>query len=349
LPAMGDAIRIHGHAFEARIYAEDPARDFAPSIGRLTALHLPADSDGVRVDSGVREGDRISVHYDPMIAKLICHGDSRAEALGKLQRALADCQAAGVATNLDLLSRIATHPQFAAGRIDTGFIARHAKTLMRANMSPPARILALATLGVLAVEASDAARVAALSTDPYSPWHERDGWWLNASFTRVIDFHTDNASHSVEVAPAGSAWHISVGGETFEGSATLDEYGLLTARLSDLVLHVRFQLLDRDVSLRIDSETWHLTLPDPVAAAEAESESGGRLSAPIPGQVTAVHAAIGTHVIRGELLVVMEAMKTVFRLTAPADGQIADVTCRAGDMVEEGQVLVSFAEEKAEA
>ncbi|HJS85487.1 MAG TPA: acetyl-CoA carboxylase biotin carboxylase subunit, partial [Acetobacteraceae bacterium] len=141
LPASGDAIRLRGHAIEARLYAEDPARDFAPSVGRIVALRLP-QGEGVRVDAGVRAGDAVSVHYDAMIAKVICHGATREEALARLRRALAETEIAGVASNLDLLARIAAHPAFAAGGIDTGFIGREAASLLAPQRPPPPDVLA---------------------------------------------------------------------------------------------------------------------------------------------------------------------------------------------------------------
>ncbi|WP_048862491.1 acetyl-CoA carboxylase biotin carboxylase subunit, partial [Acidisphaera rubrifaciens] len=134
LPLAQDAITRHGHAFEARVYAEDPARDYAPSIGRITAFNAPRDI--ARVDAGVEAGDTVSVHYDAMIAKVIVHAPTRAEALGRLHAALLATDVAGVTTNLDLLARIAAHPDFAAGGIDTGFIAREAATLL-APAPPP--------------------------------------------------------------------------------------------------------------------------------------------------------------------------------------------------------------------
>ena len=213
LPAEGDAIRIHGHAFEARLYAEDPARDFAPSIGRIQALHLP---DTVRVDTGVRQGDEISIHYDPMIAKLICHAATRDQALGMLRRALAECQVAGVATNLDLLGRIAAHPDFAAGPIDTGFIARNADVLLRANTDPSPEVLALAALGVVAAQAEQARGAALASVDPHSPWHATDGWWLNASVDRVLEFHADPPT-IVRLHPASAGWQLVIGRRNLHG------------------------------------------------------------------------------------------------------------------------------------
>jgi 3-methylcrotonyl-CoA carboxylase alpha subunit len=137
LSAAQSAITLTGHAIEARIYAEDPARDFAPSVGRLALFQTPIETDGVRVDTGFATGDTVSIHYDAMLAKLICYGSTRDAALRRMAQALADCSVAGVASNLDLLRRIVTHPDFAAGGIDTGFIAREGATLLAPQTTPP--------------------------------------------------------------------------------------------------------------------------------------------------------------------------------------------------------------------
>ena len=162
LPASQAEIRLNGHAFEARIYAEDPARDYAPSIGRLSLFHMP---DDVRVDTGFATGDSVSIHYDAMLAKVICHGPDRSTALRTLKRALDACDVVGVVTNLDLLGRIAGHPDFAAGGIDTGFIAREANTLLAGQGTPPAEVLAAMALAELRAEADAASDAAAASSE----------------------------------------------------------------------------------------------------------------------------------------------------------------------------------------
>ncbi|MGH7152552.1 MAG: acetyl-CoA carboxylase biotin carboxylase subunit, partial [Acetobacteraceae bacterium] len=174
LPVPQSDIRVNGHAIETRLYAEDPSRDFAPSIGRIASLRLPA-GDGIRVDSGFRAGDTITVHYDAMIGKLICHGPTREAACDLLRRALEQTDIAGVANNLDLLHRIVAHPQFTAGGVDTGFIARHAGELLASRGTPPPAVLAIAALGVLNGEAEATSRAAAISADPASPWNMRTG------------------------------------------------------------------------------------------------------------------------------------------------------------------------------
>ena len=340
LPALQDEIRLNGHAIEARLYAEDPARDFAPSIGRITRLHLP-DGEGVRVDAGVRAGDAVSVHYDAMLGKVICHGASRDEALSRLRRALAETEIAGIVSNLDLLSRIAAHPAFAAGGIDTGFIARHADTLLAPQREPPAEALVVAALGVLAVEA----RSQQPPGDPHSPWNARDGWWLNATRARTLAFSVGDAAYPVVVRPAPSGWALDAGGASFTGAASFAPDDRLGVTLDAIRDHAGFTRTPDAVVLRWHGETWRLSLPDPEAAVEAEDAAGGRLLAPIPGQVTAVAAAPGQAVKRGDILVTLEAMKTVFRLPALADAIVDEVACRPGDSVEEGQILVSFVED----
>ena len=349
LPATPEAIRLSGHAIEARLYAEDPARDFAPSIGRLVAFRLPSPTDEIRIDAGFVAGDAVSIHYDAMLAKLIVHGATRDAALATLRGALAECDVVGVASNLDLLHRIAAHPAFAEGGVDTGFIARHADTLLATQDAPPDDVLAAAALAVLTDEADAAVRHAAASADPWSPWHARDQWWLNAYPDRALEFHAGETIHQVTVRRDGAAWRLTIGDHTFGAAATRGTDGWLEMTLGDARCRVRVTHDGEAVSVRYDGETFRFALPDPIAHAEDEDESGGRLVAPLPGQVTQVLAEPGAAVMRGQVLVVLEAMKTVFRLTAPADAVVQHVSCQVGEMVQDGQVLVSFAEPDAAA
>ena len=330
LPVDQAAIALSGHAIEARIYAEDPARDFAPSVGRLALFRTPVETDGVRVDTGFATGDTVSIHYDAMLAKLICHGPTREAALRRLRQALDDCAVAGVASNLDLLGRIVAHPDFVAGGIDTGFIAREGAELLAAQGAPPAAILAMAALTVLAAEAS-------VGDDP---WDSADLWWLNTTPVRVLEFTDGETSYPVSVTRDGAGWRI---GE-FLGTAERLDGGRLRVSLDGVWRTVSATLDRHVVTLRDAGSTWRLTLPDPLAAADEEEDAGDRLVAPIPGLVTQVAAAVGDRVTRGQVLVVLEAMKTVFRLAAPADTVVASVSCAAGEMVQEGQVLVGFGE-----
>ncbi len=344
LPVTQDAIRIAGHAIEARIYAEDPARDFAPSTGRLALFRTPDASDSIRVDTGVATGDEVSIHYDALLAKLICRGRTRDEALRILRHALADTDVVGVASNLDLLCRLAAHPDFAAGGIDTGFIARHADTLLLPQREPPPEVLAAATLGMLHDEAEAAAREAASGNDPYSPWHARDQWWPNVSPERELHFIAGDTAFPVRVRGDGAAWRLTIGERMVSASAVRASDGRLDMTLDGVRQRISVIRQGEIVTVRLNGETWRLRLPDPIGAAAEEDDAGGRLVAPIPGQVTQVMAKQGMSVTRGQVLVVLEAMKTVFRLAAPADGIVATVSCQVGDTVVEGQMLVGFAE-----
>jgi 3-methylcrotonyl-CoA carboxylase alpha subunit len=323
-------VTLTGHAFEARIYAEDPARDFAPSIGRLSWFRMPAEADGVRVDTGFATGDTVSIHYDAMLAKLICYGPSREVALGRLGRALADCAVAGVVSNLDLLGRIASHPDFVAGGIDTGFIAREGATLLAGQGAPPDEVLAMAVLAVLGgeVPAGD------------DPWDARDQWWLNTLPVRVLEFVDAEASYPVRVTREGEGWRIA----GVFGTAERLDAGRVRISLNGVQRTVSAIVDQAMVTLRDKGVTWRFGLADKLASGDDEEAAGDRLVAPIPGLVTQVAAAVGDRVTRGQVLVVLEAMKTVFRLSAPADTVVASVSCAAGDMVQDGQVLVGFVE-----
>jgi 3-methylcrotonyl-CoA carboxylase alpha subunit len=345
LPLGQKTIRMQGHAIEARIYAEDPEHEFAPSIGRLALFRTPEPSPDMRVDTGFATGDSVSVHYDAMLAKLICRGDTREAALATLRRALADSAVIGVASNLDLLGRIAAHPGFAAGGVDTGFIARHGDALLAPQQEAPAEVLAAAALCVLMDEAEAARTAAEASADPWSPWHARDLWWLNSVAERALPFEMAGVAHIVSVRPAASGWQFTIGDQQFAARAERLPDGGMDLCIDDAHQHVVALRVGDSVTVRRDGETWRLHLVDPLAAAAEEDDAGGRLVAPIPGQVTQVAAEPGMAVKRGQVLVVLEAMKTVFRLAAPADGVVATVSCRVGDSVEEGQLLVGFAED----
>ena len=343
LPVDQDDITLSGHAIEARIYAEDPARDFAPSIGRLALFRTPAETPGIRVDTGFATGDSVSVHYDAMLAKLICHAPSRDAALRVFRQALGECEVVGVASNLDLLARIAGHPAFAAGGIDTGFIAREADTLLAGPGLPPDEVLAAAALAEMLTDADDATRTAAASQDPYSPWGARDLWWMNQTPVRLLEFVAGEHICPVSVSRAGSAWRLEIGDRTLRGSASRRPDALLDVVLDGVVGRVSVVRDGELRAVRHNGTGWRLRLPDPIAGADEDESGGDRLIAPIPGQVTQVMTEPGQAVTRGQILVVLEAMKTVFRLPAPADAVVASVSCGQGDMVQEGQVLVSFA------
>jgi 3-methylcrotonyl-CoA carboxylase alpha subunit len=346
LPLRQEDIRAQGHAMELRLYAEDPARDFAPSIGTLEVFRL--SDQGLRIDSGFVAGDRISIHYDAMVAKMIAHAPSRAEAIARLRAGLAHSDIIGVAHNLDMLDRILAHPDFASGTIDTGFIGRNAETLLTPKLRPSPQVLALAALGVLTLEEEAARAHAAASADPHSPWHATDHWWVNTRPTRVFEFHHEDETYAVTLAPAADGWRISAGGAAITAGHAKLEAGSVHALLDGMRLSASIHRGGETISLRHAGQSWRFVLPDPIARAGEEEGGDDRLIAPLPGQVTQLLVTENQNVARGDVLVILEAMKTVFRLTAPRDGRIATISCRVGETVREGQILLQFAAEEDE-
>jgi 3-methylcrotonyl-CoA carboxylase alpha subunit len=349
LPLGQADLTISGHAFEARIYAEDPARDFLPATGRLHHLRLPAEGPHVRVDSGVGAGDAIGIHYDPMIAKLIVWDRDRASALGRLAHALEATEVVGVATNVAFLATVARHPAFAVAEIDTGFIERHRGDLVPEAQPADDTALALAALTVMIRRAEEAEVGARHSLDPHSPWHRIDGWRLNDDNQHAIRF-LDGATERrvvVHYRPFGyvvdlpSGRHMAVSGaRNAVGEIAADLDGRrLTARV------IRLDEAERGESLTVlwNGRAHRLGPHDPMRqAAAADARSGGRLTAPMPGKVVQVLVKPGETVTRGRALMVLEAMKMEHTITAPADGKIKSVRFAASDLVEEGAELLTI-------
>jgi len=343
LPLTQDDVTARGHAFEGRIYAEDPARDFLPATGTLRHLRFPAEGPHVRIDTGVREGDTIGIHYDPLIAKLIVWDEDRAQALARLRRALADVQVVGLSTNTGFLATLAGHPAFAGGDLDTHFIDRHRGDLFPDARPVPARILALACLDVLLRRDTEARAAAERSADPYSPWHSTDGWRLNDDNFHILTFLDSDVRAAVLV-------HYRTGHVLLEvpGTAPMTAGGEIDAR-GDLIADLdgartRATVVRRgdDLTIIEGGVSHRLTIDDPAARAEAQEAAAGGLTAPMPGKVIAVAVAAGETVTRGSTLMVLEAMKMEHAVTAPADGTVAAVHYAVGEQVEEGAELVTF-------
>ncbi|WP_149535896.1 acetyl-CoA carboxylase biotin carboxylase subunit [Siccirubricoccus phaeus] len=336
--------RLHGHAIEVRLYAEDPARNFLPATGLLTHLRQPAEQPGaVRIDTGVREGDRITPFYDPMIAKLIVWGEDRAAAVRRLGSALAQYEVAGLRTNLGLLRNIAAHPAFAAAELDTGFIARHGAALLAAPSAEPRLLLAAAALCVLRDQHAAIGAATARSGDPWSPWATADAWRLNGEGYQDLFFRLGEAAPTrLRSAPLGEgAWRLELPGGA--AVARLDPAGEGFRLTLDGVAR-RLGLLRRgaEITIILDGANHLVLQEDPLAPPAQEAAGSDRVTAPVPGRVTRLLVRPGEAVSRNAPLLVIEAMKTEFTLRAPMDGVVAAVHARLEEMVEEGAELVSF-------
>ncbi len=336
LPLSQAEIPLAGHAIEVRLYAEDPARDFAPSIGVLRHLHLPDHLHGIRIDSGVRQGDAVPIHYDPMLAKIIASGPDRATALRRLSRGLDAASVAGIRSNLPLLRAIAAHPAFARADLDTGFIARHAAQLLPDATPAPRAALAAAALRLLRdAEARDASDPH--SPDPHSPWGAANAWRLNGDGYQ--DFLLFDGDSTVTLR-----LHPGRGIDFADGGAALDhprwDGDALAFSLAGRAIRATV-LRDGDLLMVVlDGATHELRFLDPRAPSGEEQAGGGRILAPMPGRILQLLAAPGDRVPRGAVLLVMEAMKVQMRITAPIPGTVQALRCQVGDLVEDGAELV---------
>lgn len=205
LPLTQDQIRITGHALEARIYAEDPANDFLPASGTLTFLQPPEESDHVRVDTGVLQGDEVSVYYDPMIAKLVVWDENRDKALGRLTKALAEYRISGMATNIDFLYNLVCCESFKRAEVDTGFIDKHHDEIFRQHQQDISQTVALAALYLVLEQAKKAEIGATRSHDPWSPWNSTGGWRLNQAHANYFELLFQDQSYPVAIEQLGKA------------------------------------------------------------------------------------------------------------------------------------------------
>jgi 3-methylcrotonyl-CoA carboxylase alpha subunit len=340
LPRGQRELAIGGHAIEARIYAEDPARGFLPSVGWLTHLRPPAESANVRVDAGVRQGDDVSLHYDPLIAKLVAWDTDRQSALRRLRKALSEFQAVGVATNIGFLESVAAHPSYAAGELDTGFVERHRETLLPDPRPAPDRALALAALDALLRLDAGAKEAARASSDPYSPWHKTSGWRLNSGTHHELHFLDGERPVRVAAHFRPDGYLLDLPGGPLRVRGELDPAGDLLADLGGT--RIKVTVVRHGPSLTVlDRDGTHvLVLHDPHALAEEEAAAAGTLTAPMPGKIAAVMVREGERVEKGKPLLVLEAMKMEYTISASRGGIVTRLRYDVGSLVSEGEELL---------
>jgi 3-methylcrotonyl-CoA carboxylase alpha subunit len=339
LPLQQADLCIQGHAIEARICAENPDNNFLPATGSLQVYRKPGSSsfarapNAVRIDDGVREGDAISPFYDSMVAKLIVHGATRAEALARLDEALAQTHIVGLATNVQFLRHVVRSPSFAQANLDTGLIPREQAVLFHQETIG----LPLAVAAAIARALQD--EKALEGVDPFS---RRDGWRSHGVVVRRFDFefHGQACTAALTCLHDG-ALQLQVG----------DISGLLTFAARDDGLDVRFGSQRLLAKIYAQGETVHIfagqgateiTVIDPLAHAGETQGEGGRLTAPMPGKVVSFAVKAGDAVKKGQPLAVMDAMKMEHTIAAPIDGVVAELLYAPGDQVTEGAELLKL-------
>ncbi|MCW9033187.1 MAG: acetyl/propionyl/methylcrotonyl-CoA carboxylase subunit alpha [Rhodospirillales bacterium] len=342
LPCGQEDLSINGHSFEARLYAEDPQNDFLPATGLLRHLRPPAESPHVRVETGVLQGDEVSIYYDPMIAKLVVWDVDRDSALRRLRSALADYQVVGMTTNIDFLAAVAGHPAFAAVDLDTRFIDRHKNDLIPESQPASDRTLALACLEVLLQRREEARIVAGRSNDPFSPWNVTSGWRMNDDNHQEITFIDGEDEIEVTAHYRGEGYLIELSGGDMMVRGEKDANGDLLADLGGTRIKATVARHGDDMTIMCQGVSHKLTVYDAAAHAGEDEAPSGSLTAPMPGKVVDVHVKPGDKVSKGDPLLVLEAMKMEHTISAPTDGVIAEINYGAGEQVVDGAELLSL-------
>jgi len=277
-------------------------------------------------------------------------GRDRPAALRRLRAALAQCQALGPATNIAFLDAVARHAAYAAGAVDTGFIARHRDALLPPAAPATDRDLALAALYLMLARRAEAASAAGQSADPWSPWHATDGWRLNGDSYHALTFDDPSPGERAAIRAVahfrGADFAIELPTGTIAARGALAADGTLTAVLDGVRATVTVVRRGQSLYLIEGAAMRRLDVVDPMAGAEARGADAGRLQAPMPGKITLVRAAAGDRVRRGQVLMVMEAMKMEHSVAAPRDGTIKEVRYQQGEQVAEGEALIVFEEEE---
>ena len=309
LPCSQDELSITGHAFEARIYAEDPTNDFLPATGTLEVLNPPAENNYVRIDTGVLEGDKVSIYYDPMIAKLIVWGKDRAQALNRLTDALAEYRITGVTTNIGFLYNLATSSAFRASAVDTSFIETNHNEIFRLRDADIEYAAPLAASAVMNLRQSDALNASQRSSDPNSPWHLTTSWGLPKPMLRLQIQQCERYL------------------------AANDLNNLISSTLV---------VKDEGFDLFTPEGYFNCSEVKPDLGTDDQNTANGSLKAPMHGSVVDLLVGVGDMVKKGDTLVIMEAMKMEHTIVAPADGAVSEFFFEKGDLVESDAELLAF-------
>ncbi len=341
LPLEQPQIRARGHAIEARLYAEDPARDFLPSTGRLARLRFTPAAGDLRIETGLRQGDRVTEFYDPMIAKLAAWGKDRAAACKRLRATLGETRLLGVVSNRDFLLRLMTTPVFRRGIVDTAFIGRNQQALTRPAPAPEAVLAAAALARIVGVPPAPGA-------DRFSPWRLRDGW--RSSGESMLDFAFDDSGNqrAMRLRFARDGLRMEFGHRRRPALAWALGEGDLALDLGGRHIEASVAWEGRSVQVATADGIWRLRLVEAATRRTDTATAAGRIVAPMPGKIAALRVAKGAAVRRGQILLVLEAMKMEHAIMAPADGVVADLRCAVGDSVAEGAALLVLAGAKEE-
>ncbi|XP_008068875.2 methylcrotonoyl-CoA carboxylase subunit alpha, mitochondrial [Carlito syrichta] len=353
IPLSQEEITLQGHAFEARIYAEDPNNNFMPGAGPLVHLSTPPADLCTRIETGVRQGDEVSVHYDPMIAKLVVWAADRQAALTKLRYSLHQYNIVGLHTNIDFLLNLSGHPEFEAGHVHTGFIPQHHKELLPSRKAAAREFLCQAALGLILKEKAMTDGFTLQTHDQFSPFTSSSGRRLNMAYTRNMTLRDGKKDVAIAVTyNRDGSYSMQIDEKTFqvlgdmysEGDCTYLKCSIngVASRAKLIILENTVYLFSMEGNVEID-----IPVPKYLSSVSSEGTQGGTL-APMTGTIEKVFVKAGDKVKAGDSLMVMIAMKMEHTIKAPKDGTIKKVFYEEGSQANRHTPLVEFGEEESD-
>jgi 3-methylcrotonyl-CoA carboxylase alpha subunit len=361
VPKKQDEIKINGWAFEARVYAENPANQFLPDTGTIKYLQTPETSATVRIDSSIRQGDAVSVFYDPMIAKLIVHGKDRTSALAKLSHSLDLYKVVGLNTNVEFLKSLSTHPEFIAGNVETGFIGKYSQDLLIPLEIPSSEAVISAVIMMLTQSAN------AIETSFSDPWTQLSRFRLNSSAEEkvTLDYQGTKIQVSVEQTQGLMLAKVEIPKQPME-SYQIDPASISFCKnTNELSMDVGSKWIRTTVVP--DGDSFHVfangtgcnrptmgsikhtfKIPEPKYVAESrQGEDEGTVRTPMPCKIVQIMVQPNSKVTKGQPLVVLESMKMEHVIRSPQDGVIAKLYCKLGEMAEANRILLEFEDHKS--
>uniref|UniRef100_A0A7N6AQJ1 Methylcrotonoyl-CoA carboxylase subunit alpha, mitochondrial n=1 Tax=Anabas testudineus TaxID=64144 RepID=A0A7N6AQJ1_ANATE len=349
LPLLQDDIILRGHSFEARIYAEDPNNDFLPGAGPLLHLSTPPPDQDTRIETGVREGDEVSAHYDPMIAKLVVWGEDRSAALKKLRYCLRQYNIVGLNTNIDFLLSLSGNPEFEAGNVSTSFIPQHYSDLFPTPRAPSGATVCQAALGLVLQERKHIEEFTQATSDPFSPFGSSGGWRNNIKFNRNMRLQLGDKIDVVVTYNSDGSYSMQIGEEVYHVTGEVEVEGgatFLHCSVNGVKSRPKLVMVDNTVHLFSTEGSSQVSVPVPkyLAGVSGSGAQGGAV-APMTGTIEKVLVKAGDKVTVGDPLMVMIAMKMEHTIRAPKSGVIKKVFFREGSQANRHAPLVELEEE----
>jgi 3-methylcrotonyl-CoA carboxylase alpha subunit len=336
LPQQQHELQIHGHALEARVYAEEPEKGFIPAIGQISYLHYPVQNDCVRVDSGIVEGDEISTYYDPMIAKLIVWGKNREAALTQMHHALGQFHVDGLGNNIAFLDRLVLCDSFKNAHLDTGLIQREKEFLLKPSTEISAELVASAALiELLSRQAQNPV--------PSNPvWQQKPFWRLNQQNAYTVQLQRNGINLKVQFSTQNQGFVANYNGQQIQLQGQFIDAHTLALQLAGKQQKLAFSQTEHGITLFHNGQTHKFDYLKSDFNSQDEQGTENNLTAPMPGVITQVLVAANDKVKKDDVLMTLEAMKIEYSIRAPHDGIIASSYFQKGDQVKAGDELVEF-------